>query len=330
MGTEIIRPMKTALITGIAGQDGSYLAEYLLGKGYEVHGLVRPYAGKPEILLHRISHILSKINLHVGDISDEEVVRGHVTKIIPDEIYHLATKHEVAVTAEGYRLSRSINVDSTVYFLSVISEILPKCRFFYASSSNVFGHAATSPQNEETDLIPDSMYGISKVAGMHLVRLYRSQRGLFACSGILFNHESPRRDLYFLSRKITSAAARIRLGLEKKLELGELDVRKDWGFAGDFVDAMWLALQAEMPDDYVIGTGETHSVRDVLDATFGMLELDWKQYVKVNPALVRPGGNVKMVADISKIKKKLGWAPKTKFKALIKMMIEADLRLNHG
>ena len=330
MGAKIISPMKTALITGITGQDGSYLAELLLNKGYEVHGLIRPFSGRAELVLHRIIHILSKINLHVGDILDEEVVRGHVNDINPDEIYHLATKHEVGITTDEYLLSRSINTDSTVYFLSSINELQPKCRFFYASSSKVFGRAHTSPQNEETNLSPESIYSISKVAGMHLVRLYRNQMGLFACSGILFNHESPRRDLFFLPRKITSAAARIKLGLENELELGELDARKDWGFAGDYVEAMWLTLQAETPDDYVIGTGEAHTVRDILDAAFGLLELDWKQYVKVNPELVRPKGETEMVADISKIRGKLGWTPKTKFNELIKVMIEEDLRLNHG
>lgn len=330
MGTKVILPMKTALITGIAGQDGSYLAELLLSKGYEVHGLIRPFSGSNELVLHRIHHIIGEINLHVDDISDEEVVRSHVAGIKPDEIYHLATKHEVGITTEDYLLSRSINIDSTAYFLSAINELQPKCRFFYASSSNVFGRASTSPQNEETNLSPDSIYSISKVAGMHLVRLHRNQMGLFACTGILFNHESPRRDIFFLPRKITSAAARIKLSLEKELELGELDARKDWGFAGDFVEAMWLTLQAEMPDDYVIGSGETHTVRDILDASFGLLELDWKQYVKVNPKLVRPRGKTEMVADISKIEKKLGWTPKTKFNELIKMMLEEDLRLNRG
>lgn len=330
VGTKIVLPMRTALITGIAGQDGSYLAEFLLSKGYEVHGLIRPYSGKPELVLHRILHILSKINLHVGDIADEGVVRERVGSISPDEIYHLATTHEVSITTENYLLSRSVNIDSTEYFLSAIHELQPKCRFFYASSSNVFGRVTTAPQNEETNLSPDSLYSISKVAGMHLVRLHRTQRGLFACSGMLFNHESPRRDLFFLPRKIASAAARIKLGLAKEFELGELDARKDWGYAGDFVEAMWLSLQAETPDDYVIGTGETHAVRDILDAAFGLLELDWKQYVKVNPRLVRPREGTEMVADISKIKNKLGWTPKTGFKELIKMMVEEDLRLNRS
>ncbi len=322
--------MKVALITGINGQDGSYLAEFLLDKGYEVHGLTRPFLGQPEVALSRIRHILDKINLHVGDVSDEVMVRELVGNIKPDEIYHLATKHEVGITTEEYFQTRNTNIDSTVYFLAVIKDIQPKCKFFYASSSKVFGHTSSSPQSEETGLSPDSIYSISKVAGMHLVRLYRSQKDLFACSGILYNHESPRRDLFFLPRKITSTAAKIKLGIEKELVLGDLDARRDWGFAGDFVEAMWLTLQAEKPDDYVIGTGETHSVRDVLDAAFGFLELDWGQYVKVNSALVRPRQKFEMVADISKIKKELGWTPRTKFEDWIKMMIHEDIRLNQA
>jgi GDPmannose 4,6-dehydratase len=214
-----------------------------------------------------------------------------------------------------------------MYFLSAISDLRPECRFFFASSSNIFGFASTEPQNERTDLSPDSIYGVTKVAGMHLVRLHRVQKGLYGCSGILFNHESPRRDLNYLPKKITSTAAKIRLGLETKLELGDLDARRDWGFAGDYVEAMWLSLQAEKPDDYVIGTGETHTVRDILDIVFGLLDLDWKQYVKVNPALVRPKNPTIMVADITKISATLGWKPKTKFSELMRMMIEEDMRL---
>ncbi len=320
--------MKVALITGINGQDGSYLAEFLLDKGYEVHGLTRPFLGQPEVALSRIRHILDKINLHIGDVSDEVTVRQLVGTVKPDEIYHLASKHEVGITTGEYLQSRNTNIDSTVYFLASIEELQSSCRFFYASSSNVFGCASSSPQSEKTGFNPNSIYAISKVASMHLVRLYRSQKDLFACSGILYNHESPRRDLFFLPRKITSTAAKMKLGLEKELVLGELDARKDWGFAGDFVEAMWLTLQAEKPDDYVIGTGETHSVRDVLDVAFGFLELDWEQYVKVSSALVRPKGRAEMVADISKIKRELGWAPRTKFEDWIKMMIREDLRLN--
>ncbi len=319
--------MKTALITGITGQDGSYLAELLLSKGYRVHGLIRPSSGKDGHDSRNIAHIAGEISLHAGDITDEKYVRGCVASLNPHEIYHLASNHEVGMSVLDYLVSRGIHVDCTMYFLSAISDLRPECRFFFASSSNVFGLTASEPQNESTGFCPNSIYGVTKVAGMHLVRLYRGQKGLYGCSGILFNHESPRRHPYFLPRKITSTAAKIKLGLESRLELGELDARKDWGFAGDYVEAMWLSLQAEKPDDYVIGTGETHTVRDILDIVFGLLDLDWKQYVKVNPALVRPKNPTMMVADITKISATLDWKPKTKFSELMRMMIEEDMRL---
>lgn len=319
--------MKKALITGISGQDGSYLAELLLAKGYDVHGLIRPFPGEGGVALPRIRHILDKINLHVGDVSEEATVRELVKVVKPDEIYHLATKHEVGISTQEYLDTRSIDVDSTMYFLSSIDAYQPNCRFFYASSSNVFGAVSSSPQNESTTFNPSSIYSISKVASMYLVRMYRSKKCLFACSGILYNHESPRRDLFFLPRKITSSAAKIKLGFEKELILGDLDARRDWGYAGDFVEAMWLMLQAEKPEDYVIGTGETHSVREVLDIAFELLGLDWSKYVKINDALLRPKEKFEMVADVSKIKKELGWEPKRKFADVIRMMIQEDLRL---
>jgi len=330
VGAEVVPDMKTALITGIAGQDGSYLAELLLSKGYAVHGFVRPFLGEPEIALSNISHILDKISLHFEDITDAVAILECVESIKPDEIYHLATNHEVGITIEEYRQSRCVNMDSAMYFLSVIKEKQENCRFFYASSSNVLGRTSISPQNENTNLSPESIYGISKVAGMSLVQLNRVQRGLFASSGILFNHESPRRNLSYLPRKITSAAARIKLGLDRELEIGDLDAKKDWGYAGDYVEAVWRILQADKPDDFVIGTGELHTVRDILDIAFGSLDLDWKQFVKVNPAFIRPKVKTEIVADIAKIKRLLGWTPKTQFKELIVMMLNEDLRLNQG
>lgn len=330
VGTNIAGRHRVALITGIAGQDGSYLAEFLLGKGYIVHGLGRSDPDKAEKWNRNISNIRNKVSFHIGDVSDEGLVRGYIANIRPDEVYHLATEHEVSVTAENYIRSRRAHLDSAAYFLSVIKDLRPECRYFYASSSNVFGRPSASPQNEETAFNPESIYSITKAAGMQMVHMFRAQRGVFACSGILFNHESPRRDITFLPRKITSAAARIKLGLENELELGEMDARKDWGFAGDFVEAMWLMLQADTPCDYVIGTGETHAVRDILDIAFGMLGLDWKRYVRVNPKLIRPKETTEVVADVSKIKINLGWAPRTSFNELIKMMLEEDLRLNRG
>ena len=315
--------MKTALITGITGQDGSYLAELLLLKGYKVHGLIRSFSGGAGL---RLLHIENKIALHVGDISDEKFVRNHINSINPDEIYHLATNHEVGFTSEEYVQSASINIDSTRHFLSAIDEFKYKCRFFYASSSKIFGPAVMTPQNEETIFNPDSIYSITKVAGMHLVRLYRNQRNLFACSGILYNHESPRRDLLYLPKKITSTAVRIKLGIENKLSLGDLDAKRDWGFAGDYVAAMWMMLQAKEPKDYVIGTGTTHSVEWVLNFVFSQLKLDWREHVIHDPGLVRTSDAAEMRADIAKIKVDLGWEPKTDFPDILKMMIESELQ----
>lgn len=322
--------MKTALITGIAGQDGSYLAELLLSKGYAVHGFVRPFAGKPEVALDGIRHIVDKIALHTGDISDAETVLEFVAGTNPDEIYHLATNHEVGITAKEYLESRRVNADSTMYFLSAIKDHRPNCRFFYASSSNVFGKTLISPQNENTSYSPESIYSTFKVAGMELVRLHRTQLGLFASSGILYNHESPRRALSYLPRKITSAAARIKHGLDTELEIGDIDAKKDWGYAGDYVEAIWRILQADMPDDFIIGSGELHSVREILDIAFGSLDLDWKQFVKINPAFIRPKANADIVADITKIKRQLGWAPKIQFKEMIIMMLNEDLKINQS
>lgn len=330
VGKKIAGQHRVALITGIAGQDGSYLAEFLLGKGYSVHGLVRSDPDKAEKGNRNIGNIRNEISFHIGDVSNERLVRGYIANIRPDEVYHLATEHEVSIGAENYTRSRRVHLDSAAYFLSAIKDLRPECRYFYASSSNVFGCPSASPQNEETAFNPESIYSITKAAGMQVVRIFRAQGGVFACSGILFNHESPRRDITFLPRKITSTAARIKLGLENELELGDLDARKDWGFAGDFVEAMWFMLQADTPRDYVIGTGETHAVRDILDIAFGMLDLDWKRYVRVNTKFIRPKATTEIVADISKIKRDLGWAPRTNFNELIQMMLEEDLRLNRS
>lgn len=320
--------MKKALITGIAGQDGSYLAELLLDKGYEVHGLLRRSPDGGANATWRIQHILEKLILHWGDVSDRIVAPNLIQEVLPDEIYHLATKHdEPSINIETYLENERTNVNSTLYLLEAIKNLKPACRFFYASTSKIFGTAEESPQNEETPIQPNSLYGISKAAGLELVRLYRDRENIFACSGILYNHESPRRDFFFLPRKITSAVAKIKLGLQNKLTLGDLGARRDWGFAGDFAEAIWLMLQAERPEDYVIGTGEIHSVKDVLDIAFGSLGLDWKTYVEVDQKLVRKPEKFAMVADISKIKKKLNWEPKTKFEKLIKMMVQEDLRL---
>jgi len=314
---------KKALITGIAGQDGSYLSELLLAKDYEVHGLVRESGGKDGSW--RISRILDKLIIHSGDVSDYGTVKKLIAEVKPDEIYHLATKHDLPNSLENYLAIRATNLDSTYFFLSSIKEFSPNSKFFFASSSRVFGDAKTSPQNEETPMSPDSLYGISKVAASAVVRMYREREGIFACSGILFNHESPRRGQEFLSRKISKTVAEIKNGLSYELRLGNLDAVRDWGFAGDFVEAMWLMLQQGVPEDYVIGTGETHSVKDFLDVAFGIVNLDWRKYVKVDEALLRPTES-ELRADISKAKRKLRWTPKIKFEELVQMIVAVDIR----
>lgn len=320
---------KKALITGIAGQDGSYLAELLLDKDYEVHGLVQSFSCQNNENW-RIANVLDKIILHSGDVSNYEMVYRLINKIQPNEVYHLATKHDLENSLQNYYEIQKTNIDSTYYFLNAIKELKPDCRFFFASSNKIFGKVISSPQNEQTIFNPNSLYGISKVASMQLVKMYREEQDIFACFGILYNHESPRRDIYFLPRKITLAAARIKAGKEKELMLGNINIKRDWGFAGDYVEAMWLMLQAEKPDDYVIGSGEIHSIKDILDIAFGEVGLDWRNYVVINREFFRKEGNVPMVADISKIKNKLGWQPKKKFEDLIKMMIKEDIRLNDG
>ncbi len=318
--------MRTAFITGIAGQDGSYLAELLLSKDYEVHGLVNFFNNQRDKIL-RINNILDKIILHNGDVSNYETVHGLIRKIQPDEIYHLATKHEVSLSLQDYLETQGTNVNSTYYLLNSIKELKLNCKFFFASSSKIFGRALSSPQNEQTAFVPNSIYGISKVAGMNLVKMYRGEQGVFACSGILYNHESPRRDLFFLPRKITQAAAKIKFGKEKKIVLGNIEAKRDWGFAGDYVEAMWLILQADKPEDYVIGTGEIHSVKDILDIAFEEVGLNWKDYIVISEEFFRKEGDCPLVADISKIKKELKWQPKTSFEELIKMMVQNDLKI---
>lgn len=319
---------RIALITGVAGQDGSYMAELLLDKGYEVHGLVRALPENHGGVSSRIGHISDRLVLHIGDVSDYATVHELIKKVQPDEVYHLATKHDLKNSLENYLDIQATNVDSTYFFLHSIKELKPVCRFFFASSSKVFGRVNSSPQNERTMTNPSSLYGISKAAGMSLVGMYRNDHDIFACSGVLYNHESPRRDPFFLPKKITSTAAKIKLGLAKELTLGDLDARRDWGFAGDFVEAMWLMLQAEKPEDYVIGTGQTRSVRDVLDIAFGALGLDWKKYVVTDPSLVGAKESLEMVADISKAKERLGWSPRVSFEDLVGMMVAEDMKLN--
>jgi len=314
---------KKALITGITGQDGSYLAELLLEKGYEVHGLVRNEDGSES--LWRIKSILDKIVLSKGNVGEYEVIGKVIAEIQPDEVYHLATKHDLKNSLKNYRDIQATNVDSTYYLLNAIKEFQPDCKFFFASSSKVFGEPPVSPQSEEVPIRPNSLYGISKAAASALVRMYREKERVFACSGILYNHESPRRDPEFLPRKIALAVARIKSGLADELKVGDLDARRDWGFAGDYVEAMWLMLQQNQPEDFVLGSGETHSVQEMIETAFEVVKLDWRQYVKVDPAFVRSPEKFEMRADISKAKIKLGWAPKMEFKELVRIMVEAEM-----
>jgi len=317
---------KRVLITGITGQDGSYLAEFLLSKGYEVHGIVRRVALEdPTHRTWRINHIRDKVKLHSASLESYASVFHVIEKIRPDECYHLAAQSFVSYSFEDEFSTMNTNINGTHSILSALKERAPQCRFYFAGSSEMFGVAQQSPQNEGTPLFPRSSYGISKLAGFHLTRNYREAYGMFACSGILFNHESPRRGFEFVTRKITDAVARIKFGLEKELRLGNVEARRDWGFAGDYVKAMWLMLQQAQPDDFVASTGETHTVREFLDIAFGHAGLDWKQYVKKDEQFFRPAEIYELKGDYSKAKKVLEWEPTVTFRELVTMMVDADI-----
>jgi GDPmannose 4,6-dehydratase len=319
--------MKRALITGITGQDGSYLAELLLNKGYEVHSIVRRVALEdPAHRLWRIKHILDKVTLHAASLESYASIFNVVEKVRPDECYHLAAQSFVSYSFEDAFSTLNTNINGTLFLLSAIEEKAPECRFYFAASSEMFGKAKETPQNEDTPFHPRSPYGISKVAGFDLARNYRESYGLFACNGILFNHESPRRGFEFVTRKITSTVAKIKLGMENELRLGNLEAKRDWGFSGDYVKAMWLMLQQDEPDDYVIATNETHSVKEFVELAFSYAGLDWKDYVVIDERFFRPAEVQLLMGDYSKGKKKLGWKPTVKFEELVKMMVEADLK----
>lgn len=323
--------MKRALITGITGQDGSYLAEFLLEKGYEVHGIVRRSAIEdPEHRMSRITHILDRIVIHPGAVESYPSVFNIVKQVMPDECYHLAAQSFVAYSFHDEFSTLLTNINGTHHILSAIKEIVPFCRFYFAASSEMFGNANESPQNEHTPFNPRSAYGISKLTGYHLARNYREAYGMFVVSGILFNHESPRRGFEFVTRKISSQAAKIKLGLARELRLGNLDARRDWGHAKDYVKAMWMMLQAETPDDYVVGTGESHSVREFTEIAFEHLGLDPRSHVIQDPRFYRPAEIFNLIADPSKAKSKLGWDHHYGFKDLVKEMVENDLKLLKG
>ncbi|HET9198534.1 MAG TPA: GDP-mannose 4,6-dehydratase [Solirubrobacterales bacterium] len=313
---------RRALITGITGQDGSYLAELLLEKGYEVHGLVRRLSTENHVRLHGI---LDRLVLHSGDLLDQRSLAAAMRKSRPDEIYNLAAMSFVATSWEQPNLTAEFTGLGVVNVLEAMREVCPGARFYQASSSEMFGKVRETPQREETPFYPRSPYGVAKVFAHHLTVNYRESYDLFACSGILFNHESPRRGLEFVTRKISHAAAAIKLGLASEVKLGNLDARRDWGYAPDYVEAMWMMLQQDAPDDFVIGTGEDHSVADVVAVAFDEIGLEPEPYVRQDPDLVRPAEVDTLIADASKAKRQLGWEPATRFERLIRLMVRADL-----
>lgn len=316
-----------ALITGITGQDGSYLAELLLERGYEVHGIVRRVAIEdPERRLWRIKHLLDRVVLHSASLESYASIFSVVDKIKPDECYHLAAQSFVSYSFEDEFSTIGTNINGTHYVLSVLRERAPDCRFYFAGSSEMFGNAKETPQNENTPFYPRSSYGISKLAGFHLTRNYREAYSLFALSGICFNHESPRRGFEFITRKVTSTVAKVKVGLAKELRVGNLDARRDWGYSTDYVKAMWLMLRQDTPEDYVIATGETHSVRELCELAFSYADLDWKNYVVVDEKFYRPSEVFELRGDASEARQRLGWKPTVSFEKMIKMMVDEDLR----
>ena len=319
---------KRALITGITGQDGSYLAEHLLSLGYEVHGLIRRVALEdPQRRFTRITHLLDKIVLHPASLESYPSIFHVVSKHKFDECYHLAAQSFVAESFMDGFSTMNTNINGTHYMLAALRELQPECRFYFAGSSEMFGKVRQTPQNEETPFHPRSPYGISKVAGFDLTRNYREAYGMFCLSGILFNHEGPRRGFEFVTRKITSNVARIKLGLSKELRLGNLDAQRDWGHAQDYVRAMYLMLQRDQPDDYVIATGETHTVREFCELAFGEADLDYRDYVRTDERFLRPAEVDLLVGDASKARRELQWESQYSFPELVREMVQADLKL---
>jgi GDPmannose 4,6-dehydratase len=314
--------MPTAIITGITGQDGSYLAELLLAKGYKVVGMVRRTS---TINFDRILHIQNDVELVQGDLLDQSSLVDIVNEYRPDEVYNLAAQSFVPTSWKQPVLTGEFTALGVTRVLEAIRQVNPAIKFYQASSSEMFGKVVEVPQRETTPFYPRSPYGVAKVYGHWITVNYRESYNLFACSGILFNHESPRRGLEFVTHKVTHAAARIKLGKQKELRLGNLDSRRDWGYAGDYVQAMWLMLQQPEPDDYVVATGETHSVRELCEVAFGRAGLDWQEHVVIDEKFLRPAEVDLLVGDPAKAGEKLGWEPAVTFKGLIEMMVDADL-----
>ena len=313
---------RRALITGITGQDGSYLAELLLDKGYEVFGLTRRLSAPN---YWRIEHLLDRLTLIPGDLLDQLSLIHALERARPHELYNLAAMSFVPASWEQPMLTAEFNSQGVTRVLEAVRAVDPAIRIYQASSSEMFGKVREEPQRETTPFYPRSPYGVSKVFAHYITVNYRESYGLFAVSGILFNHESPRRGLEFVTRKVTDGVARIRLGLASELPLGNLDAHRDWGFAADYVRAMWLMLQQEEADDYVIATGESHAVRDLVEIAFGHAGLDWREHVRLDPALVRPAEVDHLVGDSTKARARLGWTPSVDFRGLITMMVDADL-----
>jgi len=323
----IAMPARRALISGITGQDGSYLAEWLLEKGYEVHGVVRRVAIEdPEHRLTRLDAIRGQTKLHAASLESYASIHQVVANVMPDECYHLAAQSFVSYSFDDEFSTLNANINGTHYLLAAVKNIVPGCRFYFAGSSEMFGKADEVPQTERTRFHPRSTYGISKVAGFDLTRNYREAYGMHASSGILFNHESPRRGFEFVTRKITSGVARIVAGKSKELRLGNLDAKRDWGHAREYVQAMWLMLRQAEPDDYVIATGQTHTVREFAELAFAQAGLNYRDYVAPDPDLFRPAEVNILQGDASKARKKLGWEHRTGFEALVREMVEADCR----
>jgi GDPmannose 4,6-dehydratase len=314
---------KVALITGITGQDGSYLAELLLEKGYKVCGLVRRASVEK---YERIEHIRHRIELIQGDLLDQSSLSAALKQCRPSEVYNLAAQSFVPTSWVQPVLTSEFTAVGVTRILEAIRAVDPSIRFYQASSSEMYGRVRETPQTELTPFYPRSPYGVAKVYGHYITVNYRESYDLFAVSGILFNHESPRRGLEFVTRKVTDGVARIKLGLAHELRMGNLEARRDWGFAGDYVEAMWLMLQQDQPDDYVIATGETHTVQKLVEVAFGHAGLDWKKYVVQDPAFLRPAEVDLLIGDPSKAKKQLGWQPKVSFEQMIQMMVDSDIK----
>jgi GDPmannose 4,6-dehydratase len=315
---------KKALITGITGQDGSYLADFLLDKGYEVYGMVRRSSMEK---FDRIEHIHDKIHIRQADLLDQYSIIKLLEDVQPDEIYNLAAMSFVPTSWNQPVLTAEFTAIGVTRMLEAVRAVNPRIRFYQASSSEMFGKVKEIPQSEKTPFHPRSPYGVAKVYGHWITVNYRESYDIFGVSGILFNHESPRRGLEFVTRKVTYTASKIKLGLEKELRMGNLDAKRDWGYAGDYVKAMWLMLQQAEPDDYVIATGETHSVKELVETAFSYLEMDYKDYIVVDERFIRPAEVDLLIGDNSKAKKKLGWKPDINFQNLVKMMVDADMKL---